>query len=120
MNKKTLVLGASENPSRYSFKAINMLRNYKHEVVAIGKAKGKVADVEFGTELTPFKAIDTITLYLNPQNQEDFYEYILKLNPKRVIFNPGTENPVLELLLDEKNIENIEACNLVMLSTGQF
>lgn len=120
MSKKTLVLGASTNPSRFSYKAIQMLKDYCHEVVAIGKSEGEVAGVKFNAELIPFKDIDTITLYLNPQNQEDYYGYIVGLNPKRVIFNPGTENPVLELMLNEKNVETMEACTLVLLRTKQY
>lgn len=118
--KKTLVLGASENPSRYSFLAINRLLQHKHPVVAIGKRAGKVQDVEIITEHPEMTDIDTVTLYLNPTNQKPYYDYIISLHPKRIIFNPGTENPELEKIAKEKGIEPIEACTLVMLGTGQY
>src|SRR4051812_44544911 len=91
-NKKTLVLGASENPSRYSFLAINSLRKHQHPVAAIGRRKGRVLDVDITTDKKPIEPVDTITLYLNPLNQKEYYDYILSLRPKRIIFNPGTEN----------------------------
>jgi hypothetical protein len=119
-SKKTLILGASENPSRYSFLALNKLKKYGHPVEAIGKRKGNVDGVEIVTGTPLIKDIDTVTLYLNPNNQLPYYDYILSLNPKRIIFNPGTENPELEALANEKNIDTLEACTLVMLSTNQF
>ncbi len=118
--KKTLVLGASDNPSRYSCLAINRLRNSGHPVVAIGKKKGAVADVPVTTEQKPTEDIDTVVLYLNPANQKEYYNYILSLKPKRIIFNPGTENPELARLAADNNIRPMEACTLVLLSTGQF
>lgn len=120
MSKKTLVLGASENPSRYSYMAINKLLVYKHPIVAIGKRSGDVAGIPITTDRPEMDDIDTITLYLNPGNQKEYYDYILSLNPKRVIFNPGTENDELEDLLRAKDIEAKEACTLVMLGTGQY
>ena len=119
-SKKTLVLGESENPSRYSYLAINKLKNYGHPVAAIGKRKGTVNNVEIDTGTPDVTDVDTVTLYLNPVNQQPYYDYILSLNPKRIIFNPGTENPELEALANEKNIETMEACTLVMLSTNQY
>ncbi|MDB5199833.1 MAG: hypothetical protein JWO92_1796 [Chitinophagaceae bacterium] len=119
-NKKTLVLGASTNPARYSYLAVNKLSRYNHPVIGIGKRKGKVADVEIETEQKQFEDVDTITLYLNPQNQKQYYDYIISLKPKRIIFNPGTENPELYKLARENNIQVLEACTLVMLSTGQY
>lgn len=118
--KKTLVIGASEKAERYSNKAIKMLRSYEHPVLAIGNKEGRVLDVSFNKDLIQDSDIDTVTLYLSPKNQGNYYDYILNLNPKRVIFNPGTENDELEGLLKEKGIETIEACTLVMLSTGQY
>ena len=118
--KKTLVLGASENPSRYSFLAINRLRNHGHPVVAVGKKAGKVLDVTLEDETIAAEGVDTVTLYLNPTNQKQYYDYILSLNPKRIIFNPGTENPELYELARRKGIQSLEACTLVMLSTGQY
>ena len=118
--KKTLVLGASEKPERYSNKAIKMLRSHQHPVLAIGNKEGQVLDVHFNKDLIQDSEIDTVTLYLSPKNQKNYYDYILDLNPKRVIFNPGTENDELENLLEKKGIDTIEACTLVMLSTGQY
>jgi predicted CoA-binding protein len=118
--KKTLVLGASANPARYSYLAINRLRNHNHPVVAIGRKTEKVFDVEVDTEKKPFDDVDTVTLYLNPKNQEQYYDYILSLNPRRIIFNPGTENDELVRLAHQKGIQTTEGCTLVMLSTGQY
>jgi predicted CoA-binding protein len=119
-NKKTLVLGASENPARYSFLAINSLRRHQHAVAAIGRKNGKVLDVDITTEKKPLETIDTVTLYLNPFHQKEYYDYILSLRPKRIIFNPGTENPELYDLAKNNGIQPLEACTLVMLSTGQY
>src|SRR5690606_31273944 len=119
-NKKTLVLGASDNPSRYSYLAIQRLRQHQHPVVAIGKKNTIVNDVPVEKEKKSFENIDTVTLYLNPRNQQEYYDYILSLNPKRIIFNPGTENEELESLAKEKGIQTMQACTLVMLSTGQY
>ena len=90
--KKTVVLGASANPSRYSYLAINRLRAHDHPVVAVGKKQGKVGDVEITKDHIPETGVDTITLYLNPMNQVEYYDYIMNLAPKRIIFNPGSEN----------------------------
>ena len=119
-NKKTLVLGASQNPARYSYLAVNKLARHQHPVIAIGRRKGKAGDVEIDTEQKPMTDIDTVTLYLNPQNQKQYYDYIISLKPKRIIFNPGTENPELYKLAKENNIQVMEACTLVLLSTGQY
>lgn len=118
--KKTLVLGASANPSRYSYLAIQRLRSHGHPVVALGRQPAKVADVMVETEQTAFDNIDTVTLYLNPAHQQEYYQYILSLKPKRIIFNPGTENDELLALAKEQGIAAIEACTLVMLSTNQY
>jgi len=99
---------------------MNKLKNYGHPVEAIGKRTGEVNNIEIATGTPPLKDIDTITLYLNPVNQQPYYDYILSLNPKRIIFNPGTENPELEALAGEKDIETMEACTLVLLSTNQY
>ncbi|MFA5297315.1 MAG: CoA-binding protein [Lutibacter sp.] len=120
MEKRTLVLGASTNSNRYSYLAINRLLDNKHEVLAIGRKEGEVSGVKFSTEKVMFENIDTVTLYLNKKNQEDYYDYIIALNPKRVIFNPGTENPELEDLLTKHNIVFEEACTLVLLSIGEY
>ncbi|MFT3795380.1 CoA-binding protein [Flavobacterium sp.] len=120
MKKKTLVLGASANPARYSFMAINRLVNHDQPVVAVGLKEAEVAGVKIQTKQVPFTNIDTVTLYLNPQRQREYYNYILSLSPKRVIFNPGTENPELYQLLRMNGIEIEVACTLVMLATGQY
>ena len=118
--KKTLVLGASENPQRYSYLALQRLQAHDHPVVAIGKKAGKVGNVNIETGKQPYTGIDTVTLYLNPQNQKQYYDYILSLDPKRIIFNPGAENSELEALAGNKGIKVQEACTLVLLSTGQY
>jgi len=119
-NKKTLVLGASENPARYSFLAINSLRKHQHDVEAIGRKKGKVLDVDISTDKKPLQSVDTITLYINPNKQKEYYDYILSLQPKRIIFNPGAENDELYHLAQKNGIQPLEACTLVLLSTGQY
>ena len=119
-NKKTLVLGASANPARYSYLAVDKLRSVGHDVVAIGKHTGQVNDVEIELEQKPIENLDTVTLYLNANNQKPYYNYILAQHPKRIIFNPGAENPELAALAKENNIVPQEACTLVLLSTGQY
>jgi predicted CoA-binding protein len=118
--KKTLVLGASDNPSRYSYMAMNRLQAHNHPVVAVGKREGEVAGVLISRSPVQEKDIDTITLYLNPTHQKEYYDYIIGLQPKRIIFNPGTENPELMKMAREKGIQPVVACTLVMLATGQY
>ncbi|PTN08530.1 CoA-binding protein [Mangrovibacterium marinum] len=118
--KKTIVIGASEKPERYSNKAIRALRHHGHEVIAIAPRPGKVEDVEFVTASKEFENVDTVTLYVGPKNQPGYMEYILKLKPKRVIFNPGTENDEFADRLKAASIEPEIACTLVLLSTGQY
>lgn len=118
--KKTVVLGASANPDRYSFLAVNKLRAFKHPVVAIGKRAGSVGDTPILTAPEPQHGVDTVTLYLNPTNQQPYYDYILGLKPQRIIFNPGTENPELMRKAREQGIEPVVACTLVMLSAGMY
>ena len=118
--KKTLVLGASDNPSRYSYLAVHRLRSHGHPVAALGKRHTWVADVEIEKEKKQFAGIDTVTLYLNPLHQQQYYDYILSLKPKRIIFNPGAENNELASLAKQNNILPIEACTLVLLSTNQY
>lgn len=119
-SKKTLIIGASENTARYSNMAFRSLNRHGHEVVMIGNKEGEI-DAHPILKGTPkVEDIDTITLYLNPKNQESYYDYILTLKPKRIIFNPGTENQNLEKMTSQNGIETIEACTLVMLSTGQY
>lgn len=116
----TLVIGASENPDRYSNMAIKMLRRYDFPVCAIGLREGKVLDVEIKKPGYKIENIDTVTLYVGPQNQAIYYDYILDLKPRRVIFNPGTENSAFEQALNNAGIETEEACTLVLLSTGAY
>jgi len=118
--KLTVVIGASDNPQRYSYLAVSRLTAHGHPVVAIGLKDAKIGDTPVIKEHPAVEAVDTITLYLNPQRQLAYYDYILQLHPKRIIFNPGTENPELEQLAIKNGIEPIEACTLVMLSTGQY
>ncbi len=120
MKKKTLVLGASTNPGRYSNIAINRLVKYGHPVEAIGLRQGEVAGIDIATKKEPFENVDTVTLYLNPRRQEEYYDYIISLDPNRVIFNPGTENPKLYDLLEKNNIDYEVACTLVLLGTNQY
>lgn len=120
MKDKTLVLGASENPARYSNLAIKKLLGHGYHVMAIGKQAGNVDGVTIGTEKAAADDIDTVTLYLNPLHQQAYYDYILSLKPRRIIFNPGTENEELEELARANNIKAVEACTLVLLSTGQY
>lgn len=120
MKKKTLVLGASINPSRYSNIAIKRLVSNQQPTVAVGLKKGVVQGISITNEEEDFEDVDTVTLYLNPQRQKQYYDYILSLQPKRVIFNPGTENPELFSLLRKNNIEIEIACTLVMLATNQY
>ncbi len=119
-SKKTLVLGASANPTRYSYLAINKLREHKHPVVAIGRKTALVGDIPVQSETSPIAGLDTVTMYLNPENQKNYYDYILDQHPKRVIFNPGAENPEFEKMLQGKGIQTVEACTLVLLTTGQY
>src|ERR1700722_11262364 len=117
MKNKTLVLGASENPDRYANKAILKLLSKGKEVVAIGKRKGNVNGVEINTHQVPSDDVDTVTLYLNPLHQKPYYDYIVSLKPRRIIFNPGAENEDLERIAAKEGIDIMEACTLVMLGT---
>lgn len=118
--KLTVVLGASPNPSRYSYLAVSRLVANGHPVVAIGKKDAQIGDTPI-TQEHPIPAdVDTVTLYMNPVLQREYYDYIMQLHPKRIIFNPGTENEELAELAAGKGIETMEACTLVLLSTGQF
>ena len=119
-SKKTLIIGASEKPERYANKAFHSLKNHQHEVVMIGNKEGVIDGVSIQKGTPLFNNIDTITLYLNPKNQEAYYDYILSLKPKRIIFNPGTENVELQEIARKQGIEIQEACTLVLLSINQY
>lgn len=120
--KKTVIIGATTNPSRYAYVAAGMLTEYKHEIVPIGIKRGEV----YGTAILDINQrpsvsdVDTVTLYIGPQHQPQHYDYILGLKPKRVIFNPGTENPEFEKMVEESGAEAWEACTLVLLRSGQY
>lgn len=118
--KKTVVLGASNNPARYSYLALRKLIAHNHPVIAIGKKQGNVGEIMIHNDHVVEGGVDTVTLYLNPKNQVEYYDYILSLQPKRIIFNPGTENEELIQKAKENNIEPFIGCTLVMLSTGQY
>jgi hypothetical protein len=120
MTKKTLVLGGSLKPERYSNKAIRRLVAYKHSVVSIGLKSGLVGEVLIETGMPSFKDIHTVTMYLNPQNQQPYWDYIIGLSPKRIVFNPGTENPAFAQICTDAGIEVIEHCTLVMLDAGIY
>jgi len=120
MKPYTLVIGASTNPDRYSYKAIMSLLAHGHSVRAISLKKGEVQGVIFDTEKKQYVDIDTVTVYIRPDNQSSYYEYVISLKPRRVIFNPGTENKTFYNLLRDNNIQVEEACTLVLLSTNQY
>lgn len=118
--KRTVVLGATENPSRYAYLAVQRLRRYGHEVVPVGLKEGEIEGLKIYKGQPEVNDVDTVTLYVGPRNQQSLYDYIIRLKPKRVIFNPGTENPVLEEMVTSNGIEAIHGCTLVMLSTGEY
>lgn len=119
-SKKTLVIGASENPTRYSYLAVEKLKKYGHSVIALGNKTGMIGDTKIQTEKRQEQNIDTVTLYINPELQKQYADYIMLLHPKRLIFNPGTENDDLYQMAKANGIEPLEACTLVMLGTGQY
>lgn len=120
--KPTLVIGASTNPERYSYKAIHFLTARNHPVYAFGQKKGAVANIPIinQREEVQIPDLDSITLYLSPANQVPYYDWLISLKPKRVIFNPGTENPAFAEKLQNAGIQTLDACTLVLLSTGQY
>ncbi len=120
--KKTVIIGATNNPARYAYLAASMLQEYGHEIIPVGIKKGEV----HGTSILDIRQhpkiadVDTVTLYIGPRHQPEHYDYILSLNPKRVIFNPGTENPEFENRVEESGAEATEACTLVLLRSHQY
>jgi uncharacterized protein len=118
--KKTLVIGASTNSERYAYKAVVALQKHAHQVIPVGLRDGEINGIKILTGKPDVKDLDTVTLYVGPQHQAEWYEYVIGLHPKRVVFNPGTENPEFEKLLQKNNIEPLEACTLVMLSIGNY
>jgi len=119
-NKYTLVIGGSPKPERFSNKAIRKLLSYGHKVSSIGLRKNKVEGIDIETGFPVYENLHTVTMYLGAGRQQDYYNYILELKPKRVIFNPGTENSEFSQLLTNSGIEVMEHCTLVMLDSGQF
>lgn len=119
-NKKTLVLGATTKTDRYAYRAVNSLVDKGHSVIAIGQNQGEVAGIKIQTKQIPLTNIDTVTLYLNPLRQREYYNYIIETKPKRVVFNPGTENPEFYQLLQSNGIQVEVACTLVLLATNQY
>ena len=117
---KTLVIGASTNPERYSYKAIERLKAKQHNVIALGLKAGEVHGETIHTQQQSWSEIDTVTLYVGPAHQDHYIDYVVGLNPRRVLFNPGTENPVFEKRLIAEGILTERACTLVLLSTNQY
>ncbi|CAN5917074.1 CoA-binding protein [soil metagenome] len=118
--KKTVVLGATDNPDRFAYKAVRKLQQHGHEVVPVGIRKGQVGGLDIINDKKPVEEVDTVTLYVGPGNQPPWYDYILSLKPKRIIFNPGTENPELERLARENDIRSLHHCTLIMLAVGEY
>ena len=117
---KTLIIGASTNPGRYAYKAANSLLNHGHEIELVGQKEGEIKGKNIHTDYPDFEGIDTVTMYVGVKNQPSLYDYILRQNPRRIIFNPGAENAEFEEMAEAKGIETEEACTLVLLATGQF
>lgn len=119
---KTVIVGATTNPERYAYLAANRLRAHHHPIVPLGIKKGTVAGAEIQDlrERPAIDGVDTITMYLSPSNQTEWENYLLSLKPRRIIFNPGTENPALAAKAQQQGIETLEACTLVMLSVGNY
>jgi len=118
--EKTLIIGASGNPERYSYLAAERLLAHGYDIELIGKRPDVIFGRKIDIEKKDFEDIDTVTLYISDRFQAEYYEYIISLNPRRVIFNPGTENPEFEELLIQNDIHVEEACTLVLLRTGQY
>ena len=119
-HKRTLVVGATDNPERYAYKAATRLLAAGHPIELLGTKTGQVAGHPIRNGQPDLEDIDTVTLYVGTQNQPPLYGYLLDLHPKRIIFNPGTENPELRQMADDQGIETVEGCTLVMLATGGF
>lgn len=120
--KKTVIIGATPNPSRYAFLAADMLTEYEHEIVPVGIKSGKLNGKEILDlrKKPPVSGVDTVTMYIGTRHQPEWYDYILSLHPKRIIFNPGTENQEFEKLAEQNGIEALEACTLVLLRSHQY
>lgn len=119
-SKKTIVLGASPNPERASYQAVQLLNSKHHEVIALGIKAGTIDGIDIQTDKPTITNIDTISLYVGPDKQSEWYPYLLSIHPRRIIFNPGTENPELLQLAQAHGIQTETSCTLVLLSTGQY
>lgn len=117
---KTLVIGASEKPDRYAYRAAHSLLRHGHAIELIGLRAGHIQGQPIQTGLPDLDGVDTVTMYVGARNQGPYYEYLKKLRPRRVIFNPGAENPDLARQLQREGIQPIEACTLVMLAVGEY
>lgn len=117
---KVVVLGASPDQERYSFRAVKALKRRQYDVVAVGNQPGDIMGVEIMTDEPPVENVDTLVLYINAYNQKKSYDYIFSLKPRRIIFNPGTQNDELQDMARKKGIEVIENCALIMLGNGIF
>lgn len=121
MDKRTLILGATARPGRYANIAAERLRRHGHSIVLLGIGQGETAGQPILTDPNAVQGeIHTVTLYINPMRQPQYYEFLMDLKPKRIIFNPGTENAELERMAQAQGIEAFEACTLVMLATGSY
>ena len=120
MKKYTLVIGGSENTDRYSNRAIRKLISYGHDVKSIGLREGNVKGVSISVGKPDFKDIDTVTIYISKSKQKEYYDYVLGLNPKRIVFNPGTINDEFKEIAQKQGIEVVQKCTLIMLDTGQY
>lgn len=118
--KTTLVIGASPKPERYSNAAVKLLQQHGHPVIALAKRAGFINGMPVRTEFPVHEAVHTVTLYVGPKHQPEYYSSIVQLKPRRVIFNPGTYNEELKELLEKNGIETVEDCTLVMLRAGEF
>jgi predicted CoA-binding protein len=120
MTKSTLVIGASLKESRYSNMCVKTLVSGQFPVTAIGLREGTIDEIPVLAGFPELDNIHTVSLYLGPDNQKTWYDYILKLNPERVVFNPGTENLEFQDILTEAGIEVIEGCTIVMVNSGTY
>ncbi len=118
--KKTVVLGATDNPDRFAYRAANSLTRHGHPIVLVGLREGIVAGQPIQKGQPLIADVHTVTMYVGTRNQAPLHDYILSLKPKRIIFNPGTENPELENKARQQGIETVEGCTLVMLSVGEY
>ncbi len=118
--KRTLVLGASPNPIRFSYKAVKSLQRHNFPVIPAGIKIGEIGGVEIITDRPVFDDIHTITMYIGPARQKEYYKWLLSLRPKRIIFNPGTENREFMEMARENGIEVLEDCTLIMLNAGRY